>query len=71
MQDQDLTSKDPVIWYSFGVTHIVRIEDFPVMPVEVTGFTLKPYGFFTANPGVDIPFEKNSASKLHRGSCCK
>lgn len=26
-----------VLLCSFGVTHIVRVEDFPVMPVEVTG----------------------------------
>lgn len=30
---------DPVIWYSFGVTHAPRVEDFPVMPVEITGET--------------------------------
>ncbi len=32
--------------YPTGVTHIVRPEDFPVMPVEHVGFTLKPFGFF-------------------------
>lgn len=28
------SGNDPVVWHSFGVTHIVRTEDFPVMPVE-------------------------------------
>ena len=37
---------DPVVWYSFGITHSPRVEDFPVMPVEMVGFTLKPEGFF-------------------------
>jgi primary-amine oxidase len=37
------------------------------MPVETVGFMLKPYGFFTHNPGLDIPPGKNAASKLH---CC-
>ena len=30
-QDQSLVDADPVVWYAFGVTHIVRVEDFPVM----------------------------------------
>ena len=60
---------DPVVWHSFGVTHFPRIEDFPVMPVEVVGFTLKPVNFFSGNPGVDIPPERNAASKLN--SCCR
>jgi primary-amine oxidase len=31
---------------SFGLTHSPRVEDFPVMPVEIVGFMLKPEGFF-------------------------
>ena len=37
-------------------------------PVEVTGFTLKPVNFFGGNPGIDIPPERNHASKAE---CCK
>jgi primary-amine oxidase len=33
-QDASLEGADPVIWYAFGVTHVVRPEDFPVMPCE-------------------------------------
>lgn len=36
-QDVPLAGADPVVWYSFGVTHVVRVEDFPIMPVEVSG----------------------------------
>lgn len=46
-EDASLEGADPVIWYSFGVTHVVRTEDFPCMPVESVGFALKPVGFFT------------------------
>ena len=46
---------DVVVWYSFGVTHFVRPEDWPVMPVEYTGFTLMPFGFFDRNPALDVP----------------
>jgi hypothetical protein len=62
-QDAPLRGADPVLWYSFGVTHIPRIEDFPVMPCEVVGFSLKPCGFFTLNPSNDLPPERNMRSK--------
>ncbi|KAI9329915.1 amine oxidase [Zopfochytrium polystomum] len=55
------------LWHTFGVTHIPRAEDFPVMPVESAGFTLKPYGFFEANPALDLPvFDK----KQDKSVCC-
>ena len=38
------------MWHSFGVTHVPRPEDWPIMPVEYAGFTLVPYGFFDQNP---------------------
>ncbi|MEW5316500.1 MAG: hypothetical protein WDW38_007870 [Sanguina aurantia] len=63
-EDAPLANADPVAWYCFGVTHLVRIEDFPIMPVEHCGFTLKPFGFFTANPAIDIPNTKDPASKM-------
>jgi hypothetical protein len=33
------------------------------MPVENVGFMLKPYGFFMWNPTLDVPPERNAASK--------
>ena len=47
-----------------------RPEDFPVMPVEVVGFMLKPFGFFDGNPAVDLPYAPDTASVLANGSCC-
>jgi primary-amine oxidase len=44
-----------VVWYTFGVTHFVRPEDWPVMPVEYCGFLLTPFGFFDRNPALDVP----------------
>ncbi len=41
-------------WYTFGVTHFVRPEDWPVMPVEYAGFLLAPVGFFDRNPALDL-----------------
>ena len=53
-QDRNIANTDVVVWYSFGVTHFVRPEDWPVMPVEYTGFTLMPFGFFDRNPALDV-----------------
>ena len=54
-QDRPLTDTDIVAWHTFGVTHIPRPEDWPVMPVECCGFHLIPVGFFDANPALDVP----------------
>ena len=54
-QNRELENKDVVMWYSFGVTHLPRPEDYPVMPVHKTGFKLMPVGFFTRNPALDLP----------------
>ena len=34
MQDRRIKNEDVVIWHSFGVTHVPRVEDWPVMPRE-------------------------------------
>jgi primary-amine oxidase len=54
-QDRPLENEDVVLWYTFGVHHITRTEDWPVMPVHRTGFSLKPSGFFDGNPALDLP----------------
>ena len=54
-RDAPLENRDVVVWHSFGVTHIPRPEDWPVMPVEYSGFTLMPMGFFDRNPALDVP----------------
>ncbi len=54
-QNRELENKDVVLWYSFGVTHLPRPEDYPVMPVHKAGFKLMPVGFFTRNPALDLP----------------
>jgi primary-amine oxidase len=53
-QQRPIVDRDVVLWHSFGSTHIARPEDFPVMPTETTGFTLRPCGFFDENPALDI-----------------
>ena len=52
--DRPLEDTDLVLWHVFGTNHIPRAEDWSVMPVERTGFMLKPVGFFRRNPGIDV-----------------
>ncbi len=40
-----------------------------IISCEVTGFTLKPDGFFEGNPAIDLPADTNKASKLATGCC--
>ncbi|MBF6330372.1 primary-amine oxidase [Nocardia transvalensis] len=53
--DRQLENSDIVAWYTFGDHHVVRPEDWPVMPVTCVGFQLKPAGFFDGNPALDMP----------------
>ncbi|WP_251438485.1 primary-amine oxidase [Microbacterium sp. USTB-Y] len=53
--DRGIDGEDIVLWHSFGLTHFPRTEDWPIMPVDYTGFTLKPTGFFDKNPALDAP----------------
>jgi primary-amine oxidase len=54
-QNRPLVDEDVIVWYTFGVTHVPRPEDWPVMPVEYAGFSLVPFGFFDRNPTLDVP----------------
>jgi primary-amine oxidase len=62
-QDRNLDAADVVLWHTVGVTHIGRPEDWPVMPVECAGFTLKPWGFFDRNPALDVPTSEHCHTK--------
>lgn len=53
--NRSIDNADVVLWYVFGIHHITRPEDWPVMPVDIVSFWLKPYGFFDRNPALDVP----------------
>ena len=63
-KDRPIDGEDIVLWHTFGTTHVPRPEDWPVMPVATIGFQLKPVGFFTNNPALDVP-----PSVPHAGHC--
>jgi primary-amine oxidase len=53
--NRPIDNRDVVLWYTMGITHNPRPEDWPVMPVHEAGFKLVPWGFFSRNPAMDIP----------------
>jgi primary-amine oxidase len=53
--DRSIENTDVVLWYVFGIHHITRPEDWPVMPTDAVSFWLKPFGFFDRNPALDVP----------------
>ena len=53
--DDAVGQTDVVLWYVFGIHHITRPEDWPVMPADTISFWLKPFGFFDQNPALDAP----------------
>jgi primary-amine oxidase len=53
--DRPIDNTDVVLWYVFGIHHITRPEDWPVMPSDIVSFWLKPSGFFDRNPALDVP----------------
>jgi len=49
--DRNLLDTDVVLWYTLGVTHLPRPEEYPVMSATRAGFRIIPSGFFGQNPG--------------------
>ena len=60
-QERPLTDADVVLWYTVGMNHVATPEDWPVAPVHRAGFTMKPWGFFDRNPGLDVPMPEHCA----------
>ncbi|MCH0628386.1 hypothetical protein JNB11_00105 [Kocuria palustris] len=54
-RDENVRNDDVVVWATLGFTHIPRVEDFPVMPVEVHNINLCPFNMFDKNPALDLP----------------
>lgn len=52
--NRSIENTDVVLWYVFGLHHMTRPEDWPIMPVDTVSFWLKPYGFFDRNPALDV-----------------
>jgi primary-amine oxidase len=53
--NRPIENTDIVVWYTIGFHHVARPEDWPILPLELHGFYLKPAAFFTRNPAIDLP----------------
>ena len=53
--NRSLTNADVVLWYTLGITHIPRPEDWPYMPAHRGSFRLVPTSFYSRNPVLDLP----------------
>ena len=62
-REDNVLDEDIVIWVQFGINHVPRIEDFPVMPCEILKVYLKPVNFFAKNPALDVPPSEQSFNK--------
>jgi primary-amine oxidase len=67
--NEALENTDVVLWYVFGIHHITRVEDWPIMPADTVSFWLKPFGFFDQNPAIDVPATvKEDGEHCHTGA---
>jgi primary-amine oxidase len=47
--------QDIVLWYTIGFHHAPVPEDWPVLPAMWHEFSLRPRGFFSHSPVIDLP----------------
>jgi primary-amine oxidase len=52
--NRSIEKQDVVLWYTLGITHQPRPEEWPIMPVHRAGFKLIPSSFFSQNPALNF-----------------
>jgi primary-amine oxidase len=52
--EDSVYDRDIVVWYSLGMTHFPRVEDYPVMSSARMAVTFVPDGFFARNPALGL-----------------
>ena len=54
-QNRSIAETDIVLWYTIGFHHVARPEDWPILPLELHGFDIRPAGFFERSPALTLP----------------
>ncbi|KUF71077.1 Amine oxidase [Phytophthora nicotianae] len=67
--NRPVDGEDIVVWHTFGLTHFPRVEDWPIMPVDYTGFSFRPDGFFDRNPTLNVPEDPNGKEFSENCEC--
>ncbi|MBV8476635.1 MAG: primary-amine oxidase [Acidobacteria bacterium] len=57
-QNHSIENTDLVLWYTLGFHHTPVAEDWPVLPTMWHQFYLRPRGFFSRSPVLDLPAPK-------------
>ena len=59
-----------MLWYVFGIHHVPRVEDWPVMPVDVVSLPAdRRPGSSTRNPALDVAPRGHGAGQDGKGHC--
>ena len=66
-RDDPIEDQDVVVWYTMGVTHLPRPEEWPVMPTARAGFKLHAHRLLHAQPRPRRAAARLSRQRLRAG----
>ncbi len=64
-KDRPIENADVVLWYVFGIHHVPRPEEWPVMRPTPSRSGSSPVGFFDRNPALDVAPTSGHGAHCH------